>query len=129
MLGTQKLAALSSPRLVSSRSLPLVLRASPAKSNKRTLEKKQSRCFHATPSRPVFRAAWLPMRNMRVKTPWVDALAQSREKEAKNTATNEAPPKPDMTPKRMCDSYFSGVSFRSIYIYICTVDLHSLYGC
>jgi hypothetical protein len=48
---------------------------------------------------------------MRVKTPWVDALAQSREQQAE-PAENEAPPKPDLTPKRMSDSYFSGVSRR-----------------
>jgi acyl-coenzyme A thioesterase 9 len=108
MLGTQKLTALSSPRLVS-RSL---LRANAA----RQLEKR--RCFHATPSRPVFRAAWLPMRHMRVKTPWVDALAQSREQQANNTGANEPPPKPDLTPKRMSDSYFSGVRKKNWIFYV-----------
>ncbi|CRG85422.1 hypothetical protein PISL3812_02486 [Talaromyces islandicus] len=113
MLGTQKLAALSSSsRPAFSRCLLGANNAAAAAAAGAGAAKQlDKRCFHATPSRPVFRAAWMPMRHMRVKTPWVDALAQSREQQASKpeSAANEAPPKPDLTPKRMSDSYFSGI--------------------
>ncbi|KAH8697217.1 putative acyl-CoA thioester hydrolase [Talaromyces proteolyticus] len=66
------------------------------------------RHFHATPTASVFTAAWIPSR---VKTPWVDALAQSRDEQArgKSAAGQQLPPKPDLTPKRMSDSYFSAI--------------------
>lgn len=109
MIGTQKLAALSSSRPVVSRCLLGAARQLDNNNNNNN-----KRCFHASPSRSVFRAAWMPMRHMRVKTPWVDALAQSREQQAasdgaKSDGTEETPAKPDLTPKRMSDSYFSGV--------------------
>lgn len=48
---------------------------------------------------------------MRVKTPWIDALTKSREEAAK--AGKEAAPapsiKPDLTPKKMSDSYYRAV--------------------
>jgi acyl-coenzyme A thioesterase 9 len=49
---------------------------------------------------------------MRVKIPWVDALAQSQE-QAQTGASKTQEEKPlelDLTPKRMSDSYFSAVS-------------------
>lgn len=46
---------------------------------------------------------------MRVKTPWVEALAQKRE-EARSDQKGPAPSaKPDLTPKKMSDSYYSAV--------------------
>jgi hypothetical protein len=48
---------------------------------------------------------------MRVKTPWIDALTQSRE--AARESTEGLPPatpvKPDLTPKKMSDTYYSAV--------------------
>lgn len=48
---------------------------------------------------------------MRVKTPWIDALTQSRE--AARASQDGAPPakpiKPDLTPKRISDSHYSAV--------------------
>lgn len=46
---------------------------------------------------------------MRVKTPWIDALTQNREAGAQQTQT--ASVKPDQTPKKMSDSYYSAVCF------------------
>lgn len=66
------------------------------------------RDFHASPPAAAFRPAWMPMR---VKTPWIDALTQAREqaKQGEGKAAAEAAPKPDLTPRRMSDSYFSAV--------------------
>ncbi|KAL1968816.1 hypothetical protein VTN77DRAFT_1177 [Rasamsonia byssochlamydoides] len=66
------------------------------------------RDFHASQPAATFRPAWMPMR---VKTPWLDALTQSREqaKHGDGKAAAEAAPKPDLTPKKMSDSYFSAV--------------------
>jgi acyl-coenzyme A thioesterase 9 len=52
---------------------------------------------------------------MRVKTPWVDALAQSREQNAGDVAAGQAVSsasslEPDLTPRKMSDSYFAVVS-------------------
>jgi acyl-coenzyme A thioesterase 9 len=45
---------------------------------------------------------------MRVKTPWIEALNKSREQP--QPGQEEAPrAKPDLTPKRMADSYYSAV--------------------
>lgn len=66
------------------------------------------RDFHASPPVTAFRPAWMPMR---VKTPWIDALTQSREqaKQGEGKAAAETTPKPDLTPRKMSDSYFSAV--------------------
>ncbi|OKL58855.1 hypothetical protein UA08_05693 [Talaromyces atroroseus] len=68
------------------------------------------RCFHASPSTSFYKQAWKPMR---VKIPWVDALAQSQEQaragRAASKSQEEEPLQLDLTPKRMSDSYFSAV--------------------
>jgi hypothetical protein len=48
---------------------------------------------------------------MRVKTPWIEALTQSREaaRESKAGVPPATPVKPDLTPKKMSDSYYSAV--------------------
>lgn len=49
---------------------------------------------------------------MRVKTPWIDALTKSREEAAqagKESAQAAPSVKPDLTPKKMSDSYYSAV--------------------
>jgi acyl-coenzyme A thioesterase 9 len=46
---------------------------------------------------------------MRVKTPWIEALTKSRE-DAHSSQTPRAQGKPDLTPKKMSDSYYSAVS-------------------
>jgi acyl-coenzyme A thioesterase 9 len=47
---------------------------------------------------------------MRVKTPWIDALTQSREAgHAGAQQSQTASVKPDQTPKKMSDSYYSAV--------------------
>ena len=43
---------------------------------------------------------------MRVRTPWIEALRQSRESSSPNSMSPPEPVKPDLTPKRMSDSYF-----------------------
>lgn len=66
------------------------------------------RHFHASPSTSFFKAAWIPMR---VKVPWVDALAQSQQEQttSKGKEDIEETVKPDLTPRKMSDSYFSAV--------------------
>jgi acyl-coenzyme A thioesterase 9 len=46
---------------------------------------------------------------MRVRTPWIEALRKSRETGSQSAAAASDPPKPDLTPKRMADSHFSFV--------------------
>ncbi|KAJ5614334.1 hypothetical protein N7528_007988 [Penicillium herquei] len=67
-----------------------------------------AREFHSTPTNAASRPTWMPMR---VKTPWIDALTQSRETARNSKAGVEAPllPKPDVTPKRMSDSRYSAI--------------------
>ena len=51
---------------------------------------------------------------MRVKTPWVDALAKQRE-EARSGQKQGAPSaKPDLTPKKMSDSHYSAVGIENV---------------
>lgn len=67
-----------------------------------------TRDFHSTPTNAAFRPTWMPMR---VKTPWIDALTQSREaaRESKDGAQAAPSITPDLTPKKMSDSYYSAV--------------------
>lgn len=69
-----------------------------------------SRDFHSTPTNAAFRPTWMPMR---VKTAWIDALKASRENAKAAKDGSPAPPrvKPDLTPKKMSDSYYSAVCF------------------
>lgn len=48
---------------------------------------------------------------MRVKTPWIEALTKSQEaaRESKEGLPPPTPVKPDLTPKKMSDSYYSAV--------------------
>ncbi|PWY86204.1 Thioesterase/thiol ester dehydrase-isomerase [Aspergillus heteromorphus CBS 117.55] len=65
-----------------------------------------TRDFHSSQSHAAVRPTWMPMR---VKTPWVDALTKSRET-AQSSQTAPAPSaKPDLTPKKMSDSYYCAV--------------------
>lgn len=69
-----------------------------------------SRDFHLTQTNAASRPTWLPMR---VKTPWIDALTKAREDAA--DSKGKAPmehPKPDLTPRRMSDSYYCAVSMQ-----------------
>ena len=66
-----------------------------------------SRAFHATAcNEEEKRRVWAG----RVKTAWIDALNESREV-AKGVKEGVIPPvvKPDLTPKKMSDSYYSAV--------------------
>ncbi|KAJ5320339.1 hypothetical protein N7508_000622 [Penicillium antarcticum] len=63
--------------------------------------------FHSTPAQGASRPTWMPMR---VKTPWIDALTQSREAAKADSQANAAKAiKPDLTPKKMSDSAYSAV--------------------
>lgn len=67
--------------------------------------------FHSTPSQADSRPTWMPMR---VKTPWIDALTQSRE--AQKAGPEEGAGrsiKRDLSPKKMSDSYYSAVCIKS----------------
>ena len=44
---------------------------------------------------------------MRVRTPWIEALRRSKETGNQSAAAPTDPPKPDVTPKKMSDSYVS----------------------
>ncbi|EKV19727.1 Acyl-CoA thioester hydrolase, putative [Penicillium digitatum] len=65
------------------------------------------RDFHSTPSQAESRHTWMPMR---VKTPWIDALTQSREAEKAGPQVKAGQSvKRDISPKKMSDSYYSAI--------------------
>ena len=67
---------------------------------------------------------------MRVKTPWIDALTQSREAErdSQNGVQASQSVKPDVTPKKMSESYYSAVCipyleiFQLLILTVCDID-------
>lgn len=66
-----------------------------------------ARDFHPSQHNAAFRPTWMPMR---VKTPWIEALTKSRETAKSSQGATAAPSaKPDLTPKKMSDSYYSAV--------------------
>jgi hypothetical protein len=67
----------------------------------------QSRFFYSTPQRCTD-GVYPELTAMRVRIPWIQALRQKEE-----NSTNSEPPKradPDLTPKKMSDSYHRIVS-------------------
>lgn len=95
------------------RSKSLLPTALPARAAIAAQSPSNSREFHATRcNEEEKRRVWAG----RVKTAWIDALTESR-KVAKGAKEGVPPPavKPDLTPKKMSDSYYSAVSidFRS----------------
>lgn len=64
------------------------------------------RDFHPSQHNAAFRPTWMPMR---VKTPWIDALTKSRETAKSGQGAAAPSAKPDLTPKKMSDSYYSAV--------------------
>lgn len=52
---------------------------------------------------------------MRVKTPWIEALTKQREGAQLGQTKQTQAAKPDLTPKKMSDSYYSAVSSLGIY--------------
>ena len=65
-----------------------------------------ARDFHPSQPHATFRPSWMPMR---VKTPWIDALTRSREAAQPGQGAPAPSAKPDLTPKKMSDSYYSAV--------------------
>lgn len=66
-----------------------------------------TRAFNSTPRKAAFRPTWMPMR---VKTPWIDALTQSREARHEADSKPASPSvEPDLIPKKMSDSHYSAV--------------------
>lgn len=102
---TGRRAALKQPRCALTK---------PARAIAAQVSAASQRDFHATPKNAVTRPTWMPMR---VKTPWIDALTASREA-ARNAKEGGPAPKlvkPDLTPKRMSDSYYSAVCMDSFF--------------
>ena len=65
------------------------------------------RRFHATPTCSTD-GVFSGLTNMRVKTPWVEALRKQREEEFNPTKTSNTPTTPldrDLKPKKMSDSF------------------------
>ncbi|KAJ5231599.1 uncharacterized protein N7469_006187 [Penicillium citrinum] len=97
-------------RSVLARTKALTSSATPARATLATAQSPSlstSRKFHATACNgEEKRRVWAG----RVKTPWIDALNESREV-AKGAKKGVKPPavKPDVTPKKMSDSYYSAV--------------------
>lgn len=94
------------PRAALKRLHSLLLRHRP--SSHTQLPRSRCRLFHATPTYAtdgVFKA----LTEMRVRTPWIEALRRSKEIGNQSAAAPEDPPKPDLTPKKMSDSYVSVV--------------------
>jgi acyl-coenzyme A thioesterase 9 len=66
----------------------------------------RNREFHASGRVLTFHPAWM---DMRVKTPWIDALAKSKQVDNNKKVADREIPKPDLTPKKMSDSYYTAV--------------------
>jgi acyl-coenzyme A thioesterase 9 len=71
---------------------------------KRALRAPGNRLFHATGARATD-GVYKELTEMRVRTPWIEALRRSKATSSQSAAGPEDPPKPDLTPKRMSDSY------------------------
>lgn len=97
MLGLSRRSALASSKCVASR-----LHAGIAPSSQLI-----AREFHSTQLNAAFQPTWMPMR---VKTPWIDALKQKREEDKSGQKEPSQTSTPDLTPKKMSDSYYSAVS-------------------
>lgn len=97
MFGLSRRSALTSSKCMASR-----LHAGVAKPSSRLI----AREFHSTQPNAESQPTWMPMR---VKTPWIDALKKQRE-EAKSQKAPTSTAEPDLTPKKMSDSYYSAVS-------------------
>lgn len=67
--------------------------------------------FHSSQPHAAFSPTWMPRR---VKTPWIEALTKSREDAKTAEGAGTPPAKPDLTPKKMSDSYYSVVCAHSI---------------
>ncbi|KIX09380.1 uncharacterized protein Z518_00459 [Rhinocladiella mackenziei CBS 650.93] len=65
-----------------------------------------SRLFHSTPARPTD-GVYKALTEMRVRTPWIQALQERKEAENNLAAQAAEFPKPDLTPRKMLDSYVS----------------------
>ena len=65
------------------------------------------RRFHATPACRTD-GVYRDLTNMRVRTPWVEALRKQKEEgydPVKASSTPATPPNRDLTPKKMSDSF------------------------
>lgn len=60
--------------------------------------------LHSTASRRTD-GVYKALTEMRVRTPWIEALRRSKETGNESAAAPQDPPKPDLTPKMMSDSY------------------------
>jgi acyl-coenzyme A thioesterase 9 len=100
--------SLAGKRSAIAQSKCLTARAIPARAVAVAQPSNTNRDFHSTPTNAAFRPTWMPMR---VKTPWIDALTQSRKAARDVKEGVEAPPlvKPDLTPKKMSDGRYSAV--------------------
>jgi acyl-coenzyme A thioesterase 9 len=72
------------------------------------LPRLQRRCFRSTIEQQTD-GVYKALTEMRVRTPWIEALRQSSKIETQETKTPSEPVKPDLRPKRMSDSYFKCV--------------------
>ena len=64
------------------------------------------RCFHASTPRATD-GVYKELTEMRVRTPWIEALRRSKDTGSQSPAGPADPPRPDLTPKKMSDSYVS----------------------
>ena len=64
------------------------------------------RPFHSTPVTHTD-GVYKELTEMRVRTPWIQALKERKEAEKHSDTSIEQSIKPDLTPKRMQDSYVS----------------------
>ena len=99
-----KRAVLAQSKCLTPKALPARARAVAAAQSPCT----NTREFRLTPTKEGSRPTWMPMR---VKTPWIEALTKSQEaaRESKEGVPPPTPVNPDLTPKKMSDSYYSAV--------------------
>ncbi|KIV91423.1 hypothetical protein PV10_05964 [Exophiala mesophila] len=66
----------------------------------------RSRTFHTSPYRRTD-GVYKELTEMRIRTPWIEALRDAQNNKSSPTATAPPPAKVDLTPKKMSDSYVS----------------------
>jgi acyl-coenzyme A thioesterase 9 len=72
------------------------------------IQRVSKRPFHSSTPRRTD-GVYKQLTEMRVRTPWIEALRKSRDTGSQSAAAASDPPKPDLTPKKMADSHFSFV--------------------
>ena len=80
------------------------------------------RCFRPSVEQQTD-GVYKALTEMRVRTPWIEALRHSRDAETQESEVPPEPVKPDLTPKRMSDSHFKCVRLYECPLFLTYHDL------